>query len=229
MSHPVRHLSASSVGCYLGCPAKWRYRYIERLPEAPSEALERGTMVHQALERYWTGTYGKPEQGIHRYISAYRKMSGAIEPEQVQAVELELRANLAGVDVPLLGFIDCYTTDDLIVDLKTAGKPWRDGRAPKELQPALYAYLARANGYQVRGFEFHILVNAIGSSRVDTFRVPVKLNDDLIEEHLDNVREVWQGIVAEEFPPRRTILCAYCDHAEACRLDTGIEPVRGAR
>jgi CRISPR/Cas system-associated exonuclease Cas4 (RecB family) len=224
MTYPVRHFSASSASTYLQCPAKWEYRYIERIPESKSEALEKGTMVHKALERYWTGDYGKPEQGIHRYISAYRKMAGAVLPEQAQAVELELRANLAGVDVPLLGYIDCYTADGLIVDLKTASKPWWDGRAVKELQPALYTYLARQNGLEVRGFEFHVLVNEVGSHRVEAWQIPVELDEDFIEEHLERVVRAWQGIMAGEFPRRKSPLCGFCDFEFIC----GIEPGRGA-
>lgn len=229
MTYPVKHFSASSASTYMSCPAKWKYRYIDQLPEAPSEALERGTMVHKAMERYWTGGYGKPERGIHRYISAYRKMTGAVEPEQVKAVELELRAELPGVDVPLLGFIDCYTVDGLVVDLKTAAKPWWDGRAVKELQPALYAYLARANGLQVRGFEFHVLVNEAGTDSVSSWRLPVGLDEDFIEEHLMRVVQAWQGIVAGDFPAKRSPLCHYCDFTESCHMDTGIAPVRGNR
>jgi len=218
MTYPVTHFSASSASTYLQCPAKWKYRYIDRLPETKSEALEKGTMVHKALERYWTGGYGKPEQGIHRFISAYRRMDGAVLPEQVEAVELELRAELPGVDVPLLGYIDCYTTDGLVVDLKTAGKPWWNGRAVKELQPAMYTYLARANDLHVRGFEFHVLVNEAGTHVVDGWRIPVELDDDFIEEHLGRVVQAWRGIVAGEFPPRKSVLCGFCDFEFVCGL-----------
>lgn len=229
MTYPVTHFSASSASTYLQCPAKWKYRYIDRLPETKSEALEKGTMVHKALERYWTGGYGKPEQGIHRFISAYRRMDGAVLPEQVEAVELELRAELPGVDVPLLGYIDCYTTDGLVVDLKTTGKPWWNGRAVKELQPAMYTYLARANDLHVRGFEFHVLVNEAGTHVVDGWRIPVELDDDFIEEHLGRVVQAWRGIVAGEFPPRKSVLCGYCDFELVCGCGMGIEPRRGAR
>ena len=229
MTYPVTHFSASSASTYLQCPARWKYRYIDRLPETKSEALEKGTMVHKALERYWTGGYGKPEQGIHRFVSAYRRMDGAVLPEQVEAVELELRAELPGVDVPLLGYIDCYTTDGLVVDLKTAGKPWWNGRAVKELQPAMYTYLARANDLHVRGFEFHVLVNEAGTHVVDGWRIPVELDDDFIEEHLGRVVQAWRGIVAGEFPPRKSVLCGYCDFELVCGCGMGIEPRRGAR
>jgi len=33
------------------CPLRYRYRVVDRLPEAPSEAAVRGTLVHAVLEQ----------------------------------------------------------------------------------------------------------------------------------------------------------------------------------
>jgi len=225
----VKHFSASAASCYLSCPLKWKFRYMMHLPEAPSAALERGKMVHLAMERYWSGNYGKPEPGLHRYISAYRRLKGAIKPEDVAATELELRAALDGVDVPILGYLDVLTTDGRIVDLKTAGKPWANGRAERELQPALYSHLATANGYQVRAFEFHILVGDGSDRHIDTYREPVDLDAITIEDNLIRIRQAWAGIVSQEYPAKRSLFCGYCDFTEACALETGIKPPHGRR
>ncbi|MBU6243742.1 MAG: PD-(D/E)XK nuclease family protein [Actinomycetales bacterium] len=44
------HLSASRANDFLTCPLLFRYRAIDRLPEVPSAAALRGTLVHRALE-----------------------------------------------------------------------------------------------------------------------------------------------------------------------------------
>ena len=44
------HLSASRANDFLTCPLLFRYRSIDRLPEQPSAAALRGTLVHRALE-----------------------------------------------------------------------------------------------------------------------------------------------------------------------------------
>ena len=44
-------LSPSRANDYLTCPLLFRYRSIDRLPELPSPAALRGTLVHSALER----------------------------------------------------------------------------------------------------------------------------------------------------------------------------------
>ena len=44
------NLSASRANDFLTCPLLFRYRSIDRLPEVPSAAALRGTLVHRALE-----------------------------------------------------------------------------------------------------------------------------------------------------------------------------------
>ena len=44
-------LSPSRAGDFLTCPLLYRYRVIDRLPEPPSPAAVRGTLVHSVLER----------------------------------------------------------------------------------------------------------------------------------------------------------------------------------
>ncbi|MFY1676194.1 MULTISPECIES: RecB family exonuclease [unclassified Streptomyces] len=44
-------LSPSRAADFLRCPLLYRFRVIDRLPEKPSEAATRGTLVHAVLER----------------------------------------------------------------------------------------------------------------------------------------------------------------------------------
>ena len=43
-------LSPSRAGDFMTCPLLFRFRSIDRLPEEPSAAAVRGTLVHRALE-----------------------------------------------------------------------------------------------------------------------------------------------------------------------------------
>ena len=47
---PARSLSPSRAGDFLTCPLLYRFRVIDRLPEPPSPAAVRGTLVHAVLE-----------------------------------------------------------------------------------------------------------------------------------------------------------------------------------
>jgi putative RecB family exonuclease len=48
---PTPSLSPSRAGDFLTCPLLYRFRVIDRLPEPPSPAAARGTLVHAVLER----------------------------------------------------------------------------------------------------------------------------------------------------------------------------------
>lgn len=48
---PPVSLSPSRAGDFMQCPLLYRFRVIDRLPEKPSQAATRGTLVHAVLER----------------------------------------------------------------------------------------------------------------------------------------------------------------------------------
>ena len=48
---PVASLSPSRAADFMSCPLLYRFRVIDRLPESPSPAATRGTVVHAVLER----------------------------------------------------------------------------------------------------------------------------------------------------------------------------------
>jgi len=43
-------LSPSSIAAFKECPLAFKFSYVERLPEPPSAAASKGTLVHKALE-----------------------------------------------------------------------------------------------------------------------------------------------------------------------------------
>ncbi len=51
---PPRTLSPSKVATFTKCALAFRYSAIDKLPEPPSEAATKGTLVHAALERLFT-------------------------------------------------------------------------------------------------------------------------------------------------------------------------------
>jgi putative RecB family exonuclease len=45
-----KSLSPSSISSFKECPLAYRFSYLDRLPEPPSPAASKGTLVHRALE-----------------------------------------------------------------------------------------------------------------------------------------------------------------------------------
>ncbi|HEX5018131.1 MAG TPA: PD-(D/E)XK nuclease family protein [Actinomycetes bacterium] len=50
-ARPEVSLSPSRAGDFMSCPLLYRFRVIDRLPEPPSPAATRGTLVHAVLEQ----------------------------------------------------------------------------------------------------------------------------------------------------------------------------------
>lgn len=47
---PPPRLSPSGAGTFEQCPRRWRFRYVERLPDPPGEAALAGSFAHRVLE-----------------------------------------------------------------------------------------------------------------------------------------------------------------------------------
>lgn len=74
-----RHLSPSSAGLYQQCPRKWRYRYVDRLPDPPGEAALVGTFAHLVLEHLLQLPAGQRSQDAAKTLA--RKLWPEIERE----------------------------------------------------------------------------------------------------------------------------------------------------
>ena len=53
MPEIIGSLSPSRAADFKNCPLLYRFRTIDRLPEQPSSAATRGTVVHAVLERLY--------------------------------------------------------------------------------------------------------------------------------------------------------------------------------
>ena len=98
-------LSPSRAADFKQCPLLYRFRAIDRLPEAPSAAQLRGTLVHAALEQL----YGLPaaqrdpatasslvEPAWERVMAAEPDLAGELDAELRTQLLEEARALLSG-------------------------------------------------------------------------------------------------------------------------------------
>jgi putative RecB family exonuclease len=67
---PPSSLSPSRAGDFLQCPLLYRFRVIDRLPEKPSAAATRGTVVHAVLERLFDAPAAERSPGRARAMVA---------------------------------------------------------------------------------------------------------------------------------------------------------------
>ncbi|WP_051829780.1 MULTISPECIES: RecB family exonuclease [Streptomyces] len=75
---PPTGLSPSRAGDFLTCPLLYRLRVIDRLPEPPSAAATRGTLVHAVLERLFDSPAAErtPEQALGLLRPQWERLLG---------------------------------------------------------------------------------------------------------------------------------------------------------
>src|ERR1700722_12789360 len=106
-SRPVSRpaLSPSRAADFKQCPLLYRFRAIDRLPEAPSTAQLRGSLVHAALERLYAlpapqrgpdTAHSLVEPAWDRMITEEPALAAELDPGQRTQLLEEARKLLSG-------------------------------------------------------------------------------------------------------------------------------------
>ena len=149
-------LSPSRAGDFMTCPLLYRYRVIDRLPEPPSPAATRGTLVHAVLERLFDRPAAErtPEAAREllrpqwdRLLAEEPELAGLFEADDQREVWLEEAAAM----------VDRYfTLED-----------------PRRLEPAhreLHVTTVLASGLSLRGYIDRLDVAPGGEIRIVDYK-----------------------------------------------------------
>jgi putative RecB family exonuclease len=157
--HPRGALSPSRAADFMTCPLKYRFRVIDRLPEKPSSAAVRGTVVHGVLERLYDLPRGE------------RTLEHAVE-----MVEPQWQQVLAAEPAVAELFADDASGDELAAWLAEAhqllGK-YFTLEDPNALEPAereLYVEAELESGLTLRGYVDRLDVAPTGEIRVVDYK-----------------------------------------------------------
>jgi len=75
------HLSYSSISCYLQCPLKWRFHYVDQLPEEfVTSSLVFGQAIHESVAAFLNASLSgdslTPDEMLMVYLNAWRGSNG---------------------------------------------------------------------------------------------------------------------------------------------------------
>jgi putative RecB family exonuclease len=90
------YISWSSISAFRQCPLKYKFRYIDGLPEdSVSSALVFGTGIHTAVEQHFQAILSGEEQpDLDALLFAYRSAWLPHDPDAIQFGSTETRASL---------------------------------------------------------------------------------------------------------------------------------------
>jgi len=152
----VGSLSPSRASDFKTCPLLYRFRSIDRLPQRPTQAATRGTLVHAVLERLFDLDPGQ------RTLQA---ASALVEPEWERLLEAE----------PALSAL--FDSPDQVSPWLASAVAMLDGyftlEDPNRLQPAEREQLVEVvleSGLKLRGFVDRLDVAPSGDIRVVDYK-----------------------------------------------------------
>jgi putative RecB family exonuclease len=98
------YISWSAISTFRTCPLKYKFRYIDGLPEeSVSSALVFGTGIHTAVEQHFQAILSGEEQpNIDRLMFAYRSAWLPHDPDAIQFGSTETRASLDALAARML-------------------------------------------------------------------------------------------------------------------------------
>jgi putative RecB family exonuclease len=233
-------LSYSSINTYETCPAKFKFQYEDRLPQARSPALAFGDSLHRALHVFhnrpvpvapalaelhemldavWVsdGFSSESEERMYRdhgeQVLAQYHRENASEYRIPAALEHRFTIEVEGVEIG--GVID--RMDRIpgggyeIIDYKTNRRLPPQGRIDRDLQLSVYHLAAK----QVWGIEPErlTLYYLLPGQRMTTARTPAD-----VDELRRRIGIVAERIAAGKFEPRQNPLCDWCDYQALCPL-----------
>ncbi|WP_406114371.1 RecB family exonuclease [Kitasatospora purpeofusca] len=152
-------LSPSRAGDFLTCPLLYRLRVIDRLPEPPSSAATRGTLVHAVLERLFDSPAADrtPEQALGLLRPQWERLLGE-------------RPELAGLfpEDP-----DGAALTRWLGDAEKLVAQWFRLEDPTQLHPVereLYVETALESGLLLRGYIDRVDVAPTGEVRLVDYK-----------------------------------------------------------
>ncbi len=148
-------LSPSRAGDFKQCPLLYRFRAVDRLPETPSTAQIRGTVVHAALEQLYALPAAERDPGKARDL---------VSPawEQTLAESPELAEMFSAQELP--DFLDAARS--LVARYFTMEDPSRFDPEACELR----VEIELADGVLLRGFVDRLDVAPTGELRVVDYK-----------------------------------------------------------
>lgn len=234
-----RPLSHSSITLYTECPQKFKFKYVDKIPEKPKHFFSFGQSVHLALE-YFYGEKEPKAPSLEALLKHYREIwvKGGYRDENQEAeyfeegrqiltrfhdkhaksyhvpFSVEYNFNFEYEGVPLTGKVD--RIDKLpdgrlsILDYKT-GKKLAAGRLDLDAQLTMYQFACESQlGAEVGELIFYHLPT-LKEHRT------VRRDKPLVKELTERIVGTAEGITRERFDPKPTEnACRWCDYKPIC-------------
>jgi putative RecB family exonuclease len=217
-------LSPSKVSSFKDCALAFRFSNIDRLPEPPSPAATKGSLVHRALELLFCEPAPErtlePEAEVQFGAEAevlLRRYFTLEDPRTVHPIGLELMLEAQVGSLKLRGIIDRL---DLDADGGLVVTDYKTGRVPGVIHEQ-----SRLGGVHFYAF---LCEKVLGRrpARIQLLYLsqPVAIVCEPSAQSIRGLEQrtaaIWKAVeracINEDFRPRPSALCNWCSFQEYC-------------
>lgn len=231
MKNILDHYSVSSVTLASNCPRAWWAKYVLKLDTAPSVAASFGTQYDQLVAQSLKCNDHKgyehivPLEGVQEAVQGYlcqphafktatdSQVSINITPTQ-WAVLAEMHGFYAGIERPIIGFIDLWDAKNRrIVDLKTSSS--KRTTYNWALQVLIYSLAMQAASAGI-----HLMTRTKTPAYYE-FIVPINRESTtwamtLMTDQINQIEGWLKNGAGDELPRRPDYWCSWCPEALTC-------------
>ena len=243
---PGEILSPSQASTFLGCSAKYRFKYVLGIPDPATGGAVRGRAVHKAVEYYmkakisgleldgtaitdewdeiWDDVCEGAEFAAREDVEALKasaaELAGKYLREAAPAIQpLAVEIPVSGEisGIKVRGVVDILDSEGRIIDIKTASRKPSKISGDHAFQLATYAtLLADSVSGETR---IDSLVATKDPQLIQIEHTPGASGRKLVERMYPLVAEgISNGLF---LPNRASTLCGWCPYQRACEAEYG--------
>uniref|UniRef100_UPI0030F4927B RecB family exonuclease n=1 Tax=Streptomyces sp. GSL17-111 TaxID=3121596 RepID=UPI0030F4927B len=176
---PPHSLSPSRASDFMRCPLLYRFRVIDKLPEKPSAAAVRGTVVHAVLERLFdapaAARTAPRARGLvagewERLLERRPELSALFAPEGAAA---DAPRDGADADGRAAGTVDTEALARWLAEAESLVERWFTLEDPTRLEPAereMFVEVRLDSGLWLRGIIDRVDVAPTGEVRIVDYK-----------------------------------------------------------
>lgn len=239
----MRDYSFSRLNLFESCPAAFEMKYVKKVPEAPSEPLAFGGLMHHIIAEYskhclqkgletditampeiaHTCFYGKPS-GLDssRYpevlsLAEYIAGGRTVNPLTVVGIEEWVQAWLGGKKYLFRGIIDRLDIEDrtaIITDYKTDHLLRTQADVEADFQLAVYAWLITKEYPQVD--RFIVRLDFVRHGVVREAVLDAGRVSQVEAQVMGLIGQVETALAKRKLPPRPGHFCSWCGYSAVC-------------
>lgn len=207
--------SPSSCYTYDHCPQKYKFRYIDKLPDPSGPAAELGKKFEDIVYPRWNT--GRSHIHEEPKIEAMLKVLFAGSIHLTNYASTQNKIDVVCGASRLLGYLDILHTDNSITDLKTSKRLWDTKKLGETQQHIAYPYGAMKMGLIPNIFPVVFRYLIVTTDAVPKVQI-IELN--ITEEDFKSYEDIFiervRKIQLDIFPPKKTYECNWCPYKNLC-------------